>query len=304
MGGKVLSAGAMRRRPYRYRLVDVFTQVPLQGNQLAVLPDATGLEEDSMQRIAREFNLAETTFVFPASLSGCVAEVRIFTPTREMRFAGHPTIGTSFVLIEEGRVESPATEFTLQEKIGPIAIRVAREEGELIWLRTPEIGWGRTYEPALCATALGLAPEDLMSLMPQRLSAGNPTLYVAVCNTDAVDRAALGVDGMRTLRGSDSEPFCVYVFAPLASGAYARMFAPDHGVAEDPATGSSAGPLVAYMIRHELASSSSGTRLAIQQGVKMQRRSLLHAQIQGPGGSTGIDIGGHVTAVGEGTIYV
>ena len=287
---------------YRYRLVDVFTQVPLQGNQLAVFPDAVGLGDESMQGIAREFNLPETTFVFPASLMNCQADVRIFTPAREMRFAGHPTIGTSYVLLDEGRIPSAVTEFSLQEKIGAVQVRVARAEGDLIWLHTPEIEWGKTYDPHQCAKALGLAVADLMEQAPQRLSAGNPTLYIALKNQEAVDRSSLGTDGMRALRGAEPEPFCVYVFAPTSSGAYSRMFAPDYGITEDPATGSSAGPLAAYMVKHQLVSAAAGARFIIEQGVRMLRRSLLHAQIKGPSGSNGIDVGGHVTPIGEGRI--
>jgi trans-2,3-dihydro-3-hydroxyanthranilate isomerase len=289
---------------YRYRLVDVFTEVPFQGNQLAVFPQALGLTDVLMQQIARELNLAETTFVLPASLPGCVADVRIFTPFKEMRFAGHPTIGTAHVLMQEKQVESTATEFTLQEKIGRVAVRVAREAGNPIWLRTPWIDWGKTYERVPCAAALGLEPDDLLECLPQRLSAGNPTLLIPLQSPEVVDRAWLGADGMRSLRGSDPESFCVFVFARTPTGAYSRMFAPEFGVPEDPATGSSTGPLAAYMMKHGLTSRADGARFISEQGAKMGRRSLLHVHIRGDSGSIGIDVGGHVVAVGDGTIRV
>src|SRR5262245_10813994 len=141
---------------YRYRVVDVFTEQPLEGNPLAVFPDASGLDDATMQKIARELNLSETTFISPATRADCVAQVRIFTPTREMIFAGHPTIGTSFVLLEEGVIPADGGRFALEEKIGPVAIRIEPGPRPLIWLTTPPITYGRTLDRELCAQALGL----------------------------------------------------------------------------------------------------------------------------------------------------
>ena len=295
-----------RARNYRYKLVDVFTKVPFQGNQLAVFPDAVGLDDVTMQNIAAELKLTETTFVFPASLADCVADVRIFTPFKEMIFAGHPTIGTAYVLLDEGRIATSISDFKLQEKVGRVPVRVARENGDLIWLQTPAIRWGKNYDPALCAAVLGLNESDLQGCAPQWLSAGNPTLFIPLHSPDMVDRAWFGADGMRQLREADSEqePFCVFVFAPTTDGAYSRMFAPEYGIAEDPATGSSTGPLAAYMMKHQLALARDGTRWVSEQGVKMSRRSRLHVQIRGPSGSVGIDVGGYVTPIGEGQMNI
>jgi trans-2,3-dihydro-3-hydroxyanthranilate isomerase len=283
---------------YRYQLVDVFTKEPLLGNQLAVFTDGRGLNDRSMQRIARELNLPEVTFVLPATLPGCVADVRIFTPSREMVFAGHPTIGTAYVLRSEGLVARDLLEFNVQEKVGAVPVRVGEGDNPLLWLRTPPIRWSRTYDPALCAQVLGLSVQDLWGegIAPQRLSAGNPTLFVPLRNVDAVDRAALSSEGMAKLRGDELDAFCVFVFTPTATGAYSRMFAPEYGIVEDPGTGSATGPLAAYMRKHAL---QSGTRYFSEQGTRMGRRSLLHVQIQDSGD---IDVGGHVTAIGEGIL--
>jgi trans-2,3-dihydro-3-hydroxyanthranilate isomerase len=286
-------------RLYSYRLVDVFTREQFQGNQLAVFLDGRGLDDAAMQRIARELNLPETTFIFPASLPGCAADVRIFTPFKEMLFAGHPTIGTAFVLRDQSLVPRTLGEFQIQEKVGPVPVRVAAgNDGETIWLKTPRIRWEKTFDPILCARVLGLEAGDLIGdgIVPERLNAGNPTLFVPLRNQELVDRAWLSPDGMRLLRGDESEPFCVFVFAPSPAGAYSRMFAPEYGIPEDPATGSATGPLAAFMTKHGLISS---TRFVSEQGTKMGRRSLLHVQIQGSGD---IDVGGHVTPVGEGAI--
>ncbi len=286
-------------RSYRYRVVDVFTDQPLEGNALAVFPDAAGIDAVKMQKIARELNLSETAFVVPATRTDCAVGVRIFTPMRELAFAGHPTIGTSFVLMEDGIVPAAADRFVLEEKVGPVAIRVDPGRRPLIWLRTPPISEGRVFDPAVCARALGLETGDLLSAVPQLLSAGNPTLFIALKERDAVDRAWLDPHGSEALKGGDSEPLCVFVFTPTPEGAYSRMFAPDYGIAEDPATGSSMGPLAAFMIRNGLISGAAGMRFINEQGRKMQRRSILHVHIQGDRGREGIDVGGIVTPVAE-----
>ena len=126
-------------RSYRYRVVDVFTEQPLEGNALAVFPDSSGLEDATMQKIARELNLSETTFVSPATRADCAANVRIFTPTRELIFAGHPTVGTSFVLLDEGFIHGNAERFALEEKVGAVPILVEPGNRPLIWLTTPPI---------------------------------------------------------------------------------------------------------------------------------------------------------------------
>jgi trans-2,3-dihydro-3-hydroxyanthranilate isomerase len=282
---------------YRYRVVDVFTEHPLEGNALAVFTDASTMDATTMQRIARELNLAETAFILPPTRTDCAARVRIFTPAKEMLFAGHPTIGTGFVLLDEGILPRKTIDFLLEENIGPVPVRVETGARPMLWLSTPPIETGRCYDPLLCANVLGLGTGDLLDVAPQRLSAGNPTIFVALRDKVAVDRAWLDMAGMKRLRGSDAELMCVFVFAPTAKGAYSRMFAPEYGVAEDPATGSSTGPLAAFMMRHGLASNSGGTRWISEQGTKMGRRSLLHVHVRGNNGADGIDVGGHVTPV-------
>jgi trans-2,3-dihydro-3-hydroxyanthranilate isomerase len=289
----------IRRRSFRYRVVDVFTENPLEGNALAVFPDARALDNATMQGIARELNLSETTFLFPATRSDCVASVRIFTPARELPFAGHPTVGASFVLLDESLVRKNQRSFLLEEKIGPVPIRVERGKRPLIWLRTPPIQKGKIFERALCAEVLGLRSNELLELPPQLLSAGNPTIFIALKDKTAVDRAWLDLGGLQRLKNADLDPCCVFVFAPAPQGAYSRMFAPEYGIPEDPATGSSTGPLAAFMMRHGLVPSSGGTRFISEQGTKMGRRSLLHVQIHGENGSKGIDVGGYVTPLVE-----
>jgi trans-2,3-dihydro-3-hydroxyanthranilate isomerase len=284
-------------RSYRYRVVDVFTTRQLEGNPLAVFPNAAGLETETMQRIARELNLAETVFVLPPSDSEHAARLRIFTPGREMLFAGHPTIGASFVVLDEGIATARNGGFVLEENVGPISIRVEAGEPPILWLTTPPIREGRTFDGWVCADALGLSPDDVLDITPQLLDAGNPTLLVPLRDKHAVDRAGIDLRTTQALRGPDSEPMCVFVFTPTAEGAYARMFAPEYGVPEDPATGSSTGPLALFMMRHGLVSSVDGKRFTSEQGTKMGRRSILHVSIKGKMGRDGIEIGGSVAPV-------
>lgn len=289
-------------KSYRYRLVDVFTETALEGNPLAVFPDARGLDGETMQKIARELNLSETTFVLPSTRDDCAARVRIFTPSKEMVFAGHPTIGTSYVLLNEGVVAAGTLRFQLEERVGPVPVFVDSGERPMIWLRTPPIDSGPVFEQEDCARALGLAVGDLFDVPPQLLSAGNPTVFIALKDRETVDRAWLDAQGSAMFRAGFPEPLCVFVFTPTPEGAYSRMFAPEYGIIEDPATGSSTGPLAAYMMRHGLVSGAAGTRFVSEQGTRMQRRSLLHVRIHGEGGVDGIDVGGHVAPLAEGVL--
>jgi trans-2,3-dihydro-3-hydroxyanthranilate isomerase len=292
----------VRVKAHRYVVVDVFTTEPLAGNPLAVFPKAAEFSETTMQKIARELNLAETAFVLPATRADCAARVRIFTPAKEMAFAGHPTIGTAFVLWQEGSVSRNTSDFSLEEQVGPVPIRIEGEGCPLIWLRTPAIREGRCFEISLCAKVLGLEARDLLPILPQLLSAGNPTIIVAAKDKAAVDRARLDLAGLRTLKGAEHEPLCVFLFTATPEGAYSRMFAPEYGVPEDPATGSSTGPLAAFMMRRGLASKAAGTRFVSEQGTKMGRRSFLHVRIHGEQGADGIDVGGYVTPICEATM--
>ena len=284
-----------------YRIVDVFTQTPLEGNALAVFHDATGLDHATMQKIAREMNLSETTFVFPAERSGSAARVRIFTPVKEMMFAGHPTVGTAWVLRDVGKIAKDRRRFVLDESVGPVDVRV--DDEELIWLRTPPIRTSREYDPALCAAAIGLEPGDLLGNVPcQNVSAGNPAVFIPLRDKAAVDRAEVDTVALRRLLADEPEPSCLFVFTPAEEGAYSRMFANDFGIVEDPATGSATGPLAAFMMSHGLVSSADGSRFISEQGAKMGRRSILHVVIDGERGERGIEIGGHVAPLARATL--
>ncbi len=254
---------------WSFKIVDVFTDRPLAGNQLAVVLDAGGLQTGSMQAIAREFNFSETTFVTPSQQAGCDWRVRIFTPLIELAMAGHPTVGTAVVLHELGMA---GAEVVFELGVGPTP--VAFDGDGLAWMTQPEATFGAIVEDReLLASALSLSPEEIRADLPtQVVSCGNEFLFVPLSSLEALSRmqANMAVWDRATAiprRGG------VYAFVETSRGRVrARMFAPAVGVPEDPATGSGAGPLGAYFARH-----LGVTSLLIEQGVEMGRPSTLHA---------------------------
>jgi trans-2,3-dihydro-3-hydroxyanthranilate isomerase len=296
----------MSRRSYRYQVVDVFTDVPFEGNPLAVFPDAAGLSDEEMQTLARELNLSESSFVFPPADPRHAAKVRIFTPMAEMPFAGHPTIGTAYVITALGRIPDGAGSFVLEENVGPIALRLERRDPFLAWLTTPPISFEATYDAAGCAQALGLEPSDLLGdkYPAQVVSAGNPFLFVAFRDKAAVDRADLDVRSLEKVAPGFAANG-VFFFAPTSEGVYARMFAPMSGIREDPATGSATGPLGAYLAHYGLIENRDGTRFVNEQGTKIKRRSLLHGILHVKDGALQtVEVGGGAVKVIDATVEV
>jgi trans-2,3-dihydro-3-hydroxyanthranilate isomerase len=293
---------------YRYTVVDVFTTNALEGNPLAVFPDAAGLDDETMQRIALEFNLSETVFVLPPAAQGRVARLRIFTPRRELPFAGHPTIGTAHVLLSSGAANSDR--FVVEELIGDVPIRVERDAATapILWLTAPPVTFGDTVAPDVCARALGLETGDILAgASPQYATAGSPFLYAALRTPEAVDRARY--DPSRLAVPAWDNVVGIFVFAPAHEdvegfpAVYSRMFAPESGISEDPATGGATGPLAAYIIEHAVMPAASTRRFVSEQGVKMGRRSLLHVSVtHSTSGDRTIEVGGSVVDVATGTL--
>ena len=286
----------------RYMLFDVFTHVAFAGNQLAIFPDAD-VDERAMQFIARELNLAETVFL-KRETRGAVAALRIFTPVREMLFAGHPTIGTAVALVDYLHwVEPGETSFVLRERIGDVAISIEHTAPTTAWLTTPPVEFGRTLERSETAAMVGLGVTEVRDDLPCQIAgAGNPFLYVPLASTAAVDRAELDVGAVRSHLGWE-DVTGLYIFAQTEKGAYARMFAPMSGITEDPATGSATGPLYAYLAKHGAIAPSE--RFVNEQGVAMGRRSVLYVRIRWNGElPESIEVGGTAVFVGEGTMRV
>ena len=251
----------------RFRIVDVFTEEPLSGNQLAVVLDAEGLEGPRMQAVAREFNFSETTFVLPSSRPGCDFRVRIFTPLIELPMAGHPTVGTTVVLHREGLIGRRAT---FELGVGPTPVELDGRGHAWMTQQAPEFGPEPADRPALAA-ALGLAASDLVAELPlQVVSTGNPFLLVPVVSIEALGRARPGYDRWEPVRTLIPGHPAAYLFVPAEGETVrTRLFSPTLS-SEDPATGSAAGPLGAYAARH------LGLRsLVVEQGVEIGRRSVI-----------------------------
>ncbi len=302
-------------RTYRYLIVDVFTDHVFGGNQLAVILDATGLSAAEMQAIAREFNFSESTFVLPSPSPETVKRLRIFTPSFEMPFAGHPTIGTAFALHHEGVIvlDGARTEAILEENIGPVVVRL-EAEGDgvgLIWMqhRLPE--WGRTVEDrALIARMLGLKVDDLRDDVPiQIVSTGVPYLMVGVRDLASIGRVRF--DG-RVVPDvfAPHENASVFVWTAQAespgSDVRCRMFWCHEGdVTEDPATGSANGPFGAYLVRYGIVPHAAHTRIISEQGWEMGRPSLITIDVMTDQDRiTDVWIAGKTMLVAEGTLIL
>jgi trans-2,3-dihydro-3-hydroxyanthranilate isomerase len=292
-------------RSFAFHHIDVFTDTPFEGNPLAVFTDGRDLDGRTMQRIAREMNLSESVFVLPPTRDDAAAAVRIFTPAAELPFAGHPTVGTAFVLHASGMVPAQQLSFVLEEGIGPVPIRIDPGEPFTAWLTTPPISFETQFEDqAGIAAALGLDSDDVLPAAPvQVVTAGTPFLFVALRDEAAVDRAALDARALRRIIG-DAECNGVYFFAARQGGVYSRMFAPEHGIVEDPATGSATGPLAAYVLDYGILAAADPLELVAEQGTHMGRRSILRIRVTGSGAARRIEVGGSAVGLIEGTLRI
>jgi len=300
---------------HRFVTVDVFTNRRFTGNPLAVFPEASGLDERTMQLIAREFNLSETTFVLPPSNPAWTRRVRIFTPGAELPFAGHPTVGTAFVLARLGHVSlaGPRTVIVLEEGVGPVPVAIFSEGGNVVGsqltaARLPEVG---PPPPAVAelASTLSLDPGDLLSRdhAPVAFSCGVPFLFVPVRDRAAVGRARIDPARWdRLLAGWWASEVFVFAFDPELEGSSirARMFAPRLGVGEDPATGSAVSALAGYLAPRD-ARRDGTCRWVVEQGFEMGRPSLLELEVDKTGGRIAeVRVGGPSVWVSEGEIDV
>jgi trans-2,3-dihydro-3-hydroxyanthranilate isomerase len=274
---------------FRYVAVDVFTDRPLEGNALAVFTDAREIPEDMLQRLARETNLSETVYVYPGEQGGH-AKIRIFTPTTEVPFAGHPTLGTAFVLggplqLEEIRLETGA---------GVIPVRLEREGARITF------GWMTQPVPTVSEYA---AADELLAALGVEGSTlpievydnGLQHVFVALGSEEEV--AALEPDMTALARLPDV--LGVNCFAGEGTRWKTRMFAPGGGVPEDPATGSAAGPLACHVARHGRI--AFGDEIEISQGAEIKRPSKLYARVEGsPAQISKVEVGGSAVIVARG----
>jgi trans-2,3-dihydro-3-hydroxyanthranilate isomerase len=295
---------------YRYTICDVFTDTRFGGNQLAVLPEAHGLSDRQMQQVAREFNFSESAFVLPPE-RGHTRRVRIFTPAAEVPFAGHPNIGTAFVLATMGAFGPIDTAITIifEEKAGLVPVTIRRREGGL-WceLSAPErLSLGRTVTPESLASAVSLDANDIVitTHLPQVASVGLPFLMAELEDRSALARARVNAPGFDALAALGVTPD-VHLYTRSADefDMRARMFAPFDGVPEDPATGS-ANCALAGLLSHYGDAADGTASWRIAQGVEMGRPSVLEASAEKRDGIVvATRVGGASVLVSEGIIHV
>jgi trans-2,3-dihydro-3-hydroxyanthranilate isomerase len=302
---------------YTFHQLDVFTETPLAGNALAVFPEARGLDAETMQALAREMNLSETTFVFPSTTA--TRAVRFFTPTAEIPLAGHPTIGTWWALAELGVVDElprdGVARVTQETGRGVLPVEVHLRDGQPTRVEMtqalPEFGAVVDEREALARVLGGSADLVAASPRPQVVSTALPQLMVPVrsrADLEALPSGGMGGELAAFLRRFGTD--CVMLYAPGETPGvswHCRMFAPGLGVPEDPATGSAAGALGAFLARYRVTAPQEGEiRLVLEQGVEIARPSRIAVRVvvASDGTITNVHVGGAAVRVITGVVTV
>ena len=301
--------------PRRYAILDVFTDRPLVGNPLAVVLDGDGLDDGQMQAIAREFNLSETVFVKPPENPAHSARIRIFTPARELPFAGHPTVGTAVLLALKGASENPAlheTMLVLEENVGPVrcgAFLKGQSTGRAIFdLPREAAEVGQAADREAIANALSLLPVEIgfENHEPAVFSAGVAYSFVPVRDLSAIGKAKPNLVAWQEGFSGEAAASFVYCRETIAAGRHfhGRMFAPTVGTHEDPATGSAVAALTGVIMRFDRPPSGSH-HFVIEQGFEMGRPSLIGLEIDLAGDRIeAARIGGDAVVVAEGILAI
>jgi trans-2,3-dihydro-3-hydroxyanthranilate isomerase len=293
---------------YPFHIVDVFSSIPFGGNQLAVLPEAAGISTQGMQKIAREFNFGETTFVLPKNDPANTCRVRIFTPRAELDFAGHPTVGTACALVMKQHLGlCDPVRLILEENVGPVTVDVAERSGGFhgtLTLSSKIEAPTGAPSPADLAAVLSVEPTEVGQVFFAGI--GVPFCFAQLSSNAVVDRAAINRAAWAETLSRAWSPHVFFFAGDLRDGGklYARMWAPALGVEEDPATGSACAALVGAMASKP---DFGGTtyRLSIQQGVSMGRRSEIEAEARVRGGVvTSVSVGGATIYIASGEIDV
>lgn len=282
----------------RFYIVDVFAERPYTGNQLAVVVGSDNLSDETMQQFAAETNYSETTFVRSTPELDGGYRVRIFTPAREIAFAGHPILGTAWV-VRHHLAPVPAASVQLNLAVGsvPVSFESTAADGEVAWFLAPPVTTGPTCAPQRIAAALSLAPDDIDTRAPvQQFAAGTSAMIVPLCGLDALGRSRLDLAAYADLAREGFPPlvylFCTETREP-GNNLCARFFFEAHGVREDPATGNGAAFLGAYLLQHRFFPATD-LSLRIEQGHEMRRPSLVRLRTRTIGENREIHVGGKV----------
>jgi trans-2,3-dihydro-3-hydroxyanthranilate isomerase len=303
----------MKPTTLRYLHLDVFTSNRFEGNQLAVFPDVPEIPAELMQRIAAEMAFSESTFIFPPAGPGDV-RMRIFTPGAELPMAGHPTIGSTFALASEAKIERDRQKFTFELGVGPIEVSLewSAEGLAFAWMSQllPEFG-AQAPNRAEIAAAMGVDATDLAGdHAVEVVSCGLPFLFVPLRTRAAVDAVSIDRRALASAcAAAGIDELGLFVFT-MEKGAgdetvYSRMLAPGFGITEDPATGSASGPLGCYLLQHGMVSAKEARQMISLQGVAMKRPSRIHISIDSDDRRiTRVRVGGQSVLVGRGEIEI
>ena len=304
------------RRTLKFYQADVFTDVPFGGNPVAVVPDAAGLSDQELQQIAREMNLSETVFVFPPSDPAASIKIRIFTPTQEIPFAGHPILGAFFVLAKLGRFtfKEPVTRLLHECNIGlfPVELHVRKREIHRVVMSQPKPQFLGTVEPVKdlfeVANALGLSKSLITGTKfpVEMVSTGLPVMIVPVRTLTAVRSIVPNVTAINELcarYGANGIMVFTTMTVEEQSTVHTRMFAPPIGVMEDPATGSASGALGAYLVQNGVVSVGPTTEIIAEQGYEVERPSRILIQVESDDDAIQeVKVGGQAVMVLEGKL--
>jgi trans-2,3-dihydro-3-hydroxyanthranilate isomerase len=288
---------------HAFYMLDVFAEEKYAGNQLAVVLDATDLSSEQMQKIANETHFSETTFILSGAERNGGFDVRIFTPAREVPFAGHPTLGTAYVI---KRFLAPGkAEVVLNLQVGQIPVTFQQTlSGEILWMRQAAPTFGKIFQTERFAELLGLKLSDFDRKFPiQVVSTGLPFIMVPLKTLDAVKRARVNQSVQEKL--AEETQAGVLVFCPEtcseANDLHVRVFVDAFGIPEDPATGSGNGCLAAYLSRYKYFGVSE-VDAKVEQGYEIQRPSLLHLHAEEANGEILVKVGGKVVLVAKGEL--
>jgi trans-2,3-dihydro-3-hydroxyanthranilate isomerase len=299
---------------YPYLLLDVFTEQAFGGNPLAVFPHAKEIDRSLLQPIARELNLTETAFVYPARSPEASAALRIFTPDAEVPFAGHPVVGAAFALEHAGLLDAGCSEIAFEVESTSVPVRLLRStSGSLLQATMTQqrpVFLGQFPRCELVAGALGLQPSDLAitGLPCEVVSTGLPVHIVPVGGLDAMRRIALRPSRLKDVKEAlgfaDLFVFCFETEDPTAT-VHCRMFAPGFGIPEDPATGAASGALGAYLVRRKIVPEKRLTQIVCEQGIEMGRPSRVLVEVECEADRiAAVRVGGSAVIVGEGILSV
>jgi trans-2,3-dihydro-3-hydroxyanthranilate isomerase len=296
----------MKKLPFY--IIDVFTHDQFGGNQLAVFPNGEDVSESLMQKIAKEINFSETTFVLPPKKKGNDFQLRIFTPNTEIPMAGHPTVGSAFALLKNNLIPSTKESIIFEEGIGDITVTFQKTEESIITIMEQPLPiFGSLFEKDIIAKILSLKQEQILELYPvQVVSCGVPFLFIPVKDLKAIKSIKLRMDLYeKYLVGFVTNSLFVFTPETERSGStvHSRMFAPNFGITEDPATGGASGALGAYLVQNELAIENK--TIISEQGFEIGRPSIIIVNIQSDNKKiTSVKVGGECVISGEGNIFI